>query len=185
MSGGDATATRPAVIAYLPSLISALRLPIAAGFFFVDSLFWRGILLSCGALTDALDGWLARYLAVESKTGAILDPLFDKLFVVVALAAFLPGSYLGWPEFVILVSRDLYVGFAYLAARALGLEIPAQARRAGKVVTFLQVVTLFVLLLAAERVGAFIVAVAVASAIAIVDYTGAGITAVRRQSKAA
>ena len=184
MSGGRSTAGRRSIFGYIPSFISALRLPIAAAFFAVDSLTWRGILLSLGALTDAVDGWVARRFSLQSPVGAMLDPLFDKLFVVVALAAFLPGSYLSGVEFVVLISRDLYVGFGYLTARVLGVDVPAQARRSGKVVTFLQVVTLFVLLLAPERTGAFVVAVAVASGIAIIDYTATGIAALRERSRA-
>ncbi len=171
-------------LAIVPNLISALRLPIAAAFFAVDALVWRGVLLFVGALTDALDGWLARRLKVESKAGALLDPLFDKLFVTVALAAFLPGPYLGWREFLILVSRDLYVGFAFLLARIRRLDIPAQPRAAGKLVTFLQIVTLFVLLLVPERVGVFLVVVGVASVIAIFDYSIAWWTAIRRRQGA-
>lgn len=168
----------------MPSVISALRLPIAAGFFAVDALVWRGILLLLGALTDALDGWLARRLKVESETGALLDPLFDKLFVTVALAAFLPGPYLGWREFLILISRDLYVALAFVLAKVRRLDIPAQPRTGGKLVTFLQIVTLFVLLLVPERVDVFLVVVGVASAIAIVDYSVAWWTAVRRRAGA-
>ena len=175
----QSSARRGKMLAALPSLISALRLPIAAGFFAVDALVWRGILLFLGALTDALDGWLARRLKLESETGALLDPLFDKLFVTVALAAFLPGPYLGWREFLILVSRDLYVAFAFLLAKVRRLDVPAQPRTMGKLVTFLQIVTLFVLLLVPERVDVFLVVVGVASAIAIVDYSVAWWSAVR------
>lgn len=173
------------MLVYAPNFLSALRLPIAVAFFLADSLVWRGILLSLGALTDGLDGWVARRFALESRVGAVLDPLFDKLFVAVALAAFLPAAYLGWAEFAILISRDVYVGTAFLVARLLGLEMPAQARRSGKVVTFLQVMTLFMLLLAPDRVSAFIVAVAVASVIAIVDYSATGIAALRQRAGAA
>lgn len=169
----------------MPNVVSALRLPIAAAFFAVDGLLWRGVLLFFGALTDALDGWLARRLGMESRTGALIDPLFDKLFVTVALAAFLRGPYLGWLGFVILVSRDLYVGTAYLVSKLLKIGIPTQPRPGGKLVTFLQIVTLFVLLLAPDRVGVFMVAVAVASAIAIVDYTLVGVAGVRGRSRAA
>ncbi len=172
-------------LVYLPSLISALRLPIAAAFFAVDGLVARGMLLLLGALTDAADGWVARQFGLQSKLGVILDPLFDKLFVLVALAAFVRGPYLGWIEFLVLVSRDLYVGTGFLVARGLGVSVPAQPRAAGKLVTFLQIVTLFVLLLAPERADVFVVVVAAASAIAIVDYTVVGVHRVRHRSRAA
>lgn len=182
MNGTEA-ARRPSLV-NVPNLLSALRLPIAAAFFAVDGLFWRGALLSLGALTDALDGWLARQFGQESETGAMLDPLFDKLFVLVALAAFVPGRYLGWPEFAILVSRDLYVAVVFLLGKLLGLPIPARPRTGGKVVTFLQMVTLFVLLLFPDLTGFFVVAVGVTSAAAIADYTAVGLATVRRRSRA-
>lgn len=163
----------------IPSLISALRLPIAAAFFAVDALFWRAVLLFIGAVTDALDGWVARRFSLQSPTGAWLDPMFDKLFVTVALAAFVSGPFLGWGEFAVLLSRDLYVGIGFLAAKTLGVAVPAQSRASGKLVTFLQIVTLFVLLLAPDRVNVFVVAVGVAAAIAMADYTAAGLRAVR------
>jgi len=181
----QANAQRSNKLAHVPSFLSALRLPIAIVFFAVDNVLWRGVLLFLGALTDLLDGWLARYLRVESRTGALLDPLFDKLFVTVALAAFLPGPYLGWRGFLVLVSRDLYVGFAYLLAKLLRVDLEIRARPSGKLVTVLQIVTLFVLLLAPGQVDVFLVAVGVASAIAIVDYTAAGVAGLRRRAKAA
>lgn len=171
VSGGQATVTRQSSLAYLPNFLSASRLPIAAAFFVVDELQWRGVLLLVGAMTDALDGWTARRFQAQSRVGVIMDPLFDKLFVLVVLAAFLAGPHLGWLEFLLLIARDLYVGFAYLTAKALSVQLRAAPRPAGKLVTFLQVVTLFVLLLVPESVDVFVIAVAVASLIAIIDYT--------------
>ncbi|MEE8551173.1 MAG: CDP-alcohol phosphatidyltransferase family protein [Gemmatimonadota bacterium] len=185
VSGAEATSTRRSSLVNVPNVLSALRLPIAAAFVAVDGLLWRGALLSLGALTDALDGWLARQFGQESKTGALLDPLFDKVFVLVALGAFVPGPYLGWPEFLILVSRDLYVVVVFLAAKLLRLAIPARARTSGKVVTFLQMATLFGLLLVPDLTSFFVVVVGLASAAAIADYTAVGLASVRQGSRAA
>lgn len=168
----------------VPSLLSASRLPIAVAFFAVESVLWRGALLFFGALTDWLDGWIARRFGLESRTGALLDPLFDKLFVTVTLAAFLPGPYLGWREFLVLVSRDLYVGGMFLIAKMLSVEVEIQARPSGKLVTVLQIIALFVLLLAPQQAALFMVAVGVASAIAIADYTMVGVTDLRGRAKA-
>ncbi len=176
-----AVEARRSSLAVLPNLMSSLRLPIAVAFLVADTVLWRGVLLFVGALTDFLDGWLARKLRVESPTGALLDPLFDKLFVLIALAAFLPGPYLGWREFAVLISRDLYVGFGWLVAKLIRVHVRARSRPSGKLVTFLQVVTLFVLLFAPDQVGLFVVVVAVASIMAIVDYTVAGIVGLRER----
>ncbi len=184
MNEVQAKTARRSTLITVPNLVSALRLPIAAAFYAIDALSWRGVLLFLGALTDFLDGKLARHFGVETRTGAMIDPLFDKLFVTVALAAFLSGPYLGWQEFIVLLSRDIYVGTVFVGGTALGINVPTQARAGGKLVTFLQLVTLFVLLLAPERTGLFVVAVGVASAIAIVDYTAVGVLGLRGRSRA-
>lgn len=185
MSGVEAALPRRSALRYVPNFLSASRLPIAAAFFVVEEVQWRGALLVIGALTDALDGVIARRFKVRSRAGTIIDPLFDKLFVLVVLAAFLAGPHLGWAQFLLLIARDLYIAFAYLAAKGLGFQVNWTPRLAGKLVTFLQVVTLFVLLVAPQVLGALVVAVALASAVAIVDYTVVGIAAHERRGGSA
>ncbi len=169
----------------LPNLISALRLPIAAAFLAVDGVLWRGLLLFFGGVTDAMDGWLARKLGVQSEAGAVIDPLFDKLFVIIALAAFLREPYLSWPEFAVLISRDLYVGSGFIVAKTIRVAVSVRSRFSGKLVTFLQLVTLFVLLFTPGQVDLFVVVVGVASVIAILDYTSAGIASLRKRHQEA
>lgn len=169
----------------VPNLISALRLPIAAAFVVIDGVMWRAGLLLLGGVTDAVDGWLARKLKVQSHTGALIDPLFDKLFVLIALGAFVAGPYLSWPGFAILISRDLYVGFGFIVAKLLGIRVSVRSRYSGKLVTFLQLVTLFVLLFAPDQAELFVVVVGVASAIAVIDYTAAGIASLRQHRQGA
>ncbi len=179
MNGGQTNAARRDSVINVPNCISALRLPLAAAFFVVDTLTWRGVVLFIGAVSDALDGWLARRMDLETKTGAYIDPLFDKLFVTVALAAFLAGPYVGWREFLILVSRDIHIGIGFFTARLMRVRVVVHPRASGKLVTFLQLVTLFVLLLVPEQAILLIVAVGLASTVAIVDYTSVGILGLR------
>lgn len=169
----------------VPNLISALRLPIAAAFLAVDGVLWRALLLLLGGVTDAMDGWLARKLGVQSRAGALIDPLFDKLFVLIALGAFLPGPYLSWLGFAILISRDLYIGFGFIVAKLIGVEVSIRPRYSGKLVTFLQLVTLFVLLFAPDQTDLFVVVVGVASGIAVIDYTSAGIASLKKHRQGA
>ncbi len=184
VDGGQPKAVRRASFINVPNCISALRLPIAAAFFVIDALTWRGVLLLIGAISDALDGWVARRMGLETKTGTYIDPLFDKLFVTVILAAFLSGPYLGWREFIVLVSRDIHVGIGFFTARLMSVKVVVHPRVSGKLVTFLQLMTLFVLLLVPEQAILLIVAVGLASAIAIVDYTSVGIVGLRDSSGA-
>lgn len=50
-----------------------------------------------GAISDALDGWLARLLKVQSRLGLYLDPLGDKVFVMATTIAWtLEGRFPDW-----------------------------------------------------------------------------------------
>ena len=67
---------------HLPNAISVLRIAGSIGLLLCDVagwLFWALYAL-CG-ISDMVDGWLARKLHAESKTGAVLDSVADIVFV--------------------------------------------------------------------------------------------------------
>lgn len=91
-----------------------------------------------GALSDALDGMLARWLKVSSALGTYLDPLADKVFVsVVTYALWWDGRLPLW-LFALFVGRDLLilVGSAYIYRRSGRRDF--QPSVWGKVSTILQ-----------------------------------------------
>lgn len=67
---------------HLPNAITALRFlgAISLLFFDVGSVAFWSIYFACG-ISDMADGYLARKLHCESKTGALLDSLADLVFV--------------------------------------------------------------------------------------------------------
>jgi len=76
--------------------------------------------LACGvftlaAITDALDGWVARRYNLQSDFGAFLDPVADKLMVTTTL--------------VIIVQADPRILVAAIAAIIIGREIAISALR--------------------------------------------------------
>lgn len=76
---------------HLPNFITALRFLGALGLLFSDVggvAFWV-IYFACG-LSDMVDGFLARKLHCESKTGALLDSLADLAFVVSCCIKLIP-----------------------------------------------------------------------------------------------
>ncbi|WGM40299.1 CDP-diacylglycerol--glycerol-3-phosphate 3-phosphatidyltransferase [Caulobacter sp. NIBR1757] len=90
--------------------------------------FWGFVI---AGVTDFLDGWLARRFKVESLTGAILDPIADKVLVagaIVGLAingdhvAALTGGLILFREFSISALREV------LAPRGLRLPVTMLAK---------------------------------------------------------
>lgn len=163
----------------VPNALSLLRVPLAVVFVAVESVPIRAIVLTAVALTDALDGWIARATGQTSRWGALLDAVFDKIFAVVAVGAFLLEQKIGGVAFLVLVSRDLYITLGFFVSRLARWAVPVSARAGGKVVTVLQVATLYLLLLASGWVGPAVVAVGITSAYAIADYTWASWRALR------
>lgn len=156
----------------VPNLLSLTRLPLAAAFLLVDGRTARVALVGIASLTDFLDGWLARR-GQTSQLGALLDPIADKTFVFIAIAAFLFEGVVSVGEFLIVISRDLATAVGFIVAWLLpGLDPRAfRARWPGKVVTVLQLAALFVLLLRPTVFPVLVPLIAVASAAAIADYT--------------
>ena len=76
----------------LPNAISALRFlgAVCLLFFGVESCAFWVIYFICG-LSDMADGYLARKLGCESKTGALLDSLADLAFVVCCCFKLIPA----------------------------------------------------------------------------------------------
>lgn len=75
----------------MPNVISALRIAGSICLLFCDVFSWPFWVLyaSCG-ISDMFDGWLARKLYAESKTGAILDSVADIVFVTCCAIRLLP-----------------------------------------------------------------------------------------------
>lgn len=75
------------------------------------------------ALTDALDGYLARRLNCITDFGKVLDPIADKVVVVGALISFSSlGVVRAWVVLVIVARELLITGFRALAS-ARGIQI--------------------------------------------------------------
>ena len=73
-----------------PNVISLLRIAGSISLLFCDVKGWPfwTLYVLCG-LSDIADGWLARKLHAESKTGAVLDSVADLLFVAFSAARLL------------------------------------------------------------------------------------------------
>ncbi|MDR2613597.1 MAG: CDP-diacylglycerol--glycerol-3-phosphate 3-phosphatidyltransferase [Deltaproteobacteria bacterium] len=96
------------------------------------------------ALSDLLDGYLARRYQNESNLGRFLDPMADKLLVSAALVMLIPsGRVQAWVAYLV-IAREMAVTALRAIASEQGLVIAASPQ--GKQKTFAQNTALFCLL---------------------------------------
>lgn len=162
----------PESLATLPNLVSLSRVAMAVGFVLLPQPSVRLALIVAAALTDFVDGWLARRQHSDSRWGALIDPFADRLFVFTAVVVLLVEGRLSTLQYFVLLSRDLATSGAFLLARMLPSLRGAvfQSRLSGKVTTVVQ----FLALLAAtgwpSLVGPTVLIVALLSVYSIADY---------------
>jgi len=134
----------------LPNLITLSRIaliPLVVVWIDDYSPGWSAI--SClvflvAALSDALDGWLARRLGLVTVVGKFLDPLADKLIVLSTLVALVAHERVPAWLVILLMSRELAVTTLRAIASQEGFVIAAGA--GGKAKTALQLVGISFLL---------------------------------------
>lgn len=72
----------------LPNLTTLLRVPLGVLFIaiLIYGYYWAAFIVYCiGALTDALDGYLARKLKQKTRLGGFLDATADRIFVILVI----------------------------------------------------------------------------------------------------
>lgn len=100
------------MLKYLPNALTTLRLLLALplGVLILrhdyDLALWVGLL---AGITDALDGFAARKLNYFSPLGAALDPIADKLLVMVTFICFAHVALVDWMLAAIVIGRDLVI----------------------------------------------------------------------------
>ncbi len=166
----------------LPNALSFLRLPLAVLFILTESAPARALIILLAAITDGLDGWLARRLGQQSGAGQLVDPITDKLFVLVAMATLTARGELAAWMVLVLLARDIYTSFAFFIVKAMGWSVRFKARFSGKTVTVLQLSAMIAALLRPDFVLMVVIATGIASAVSITDYTLA-ILAERRRTR--
>lgn len=126
-----------------PTLVSFLRVPLAAAFPFVrDHVGACLVVLALAAGTDILDGYIARRYGLATPTGAVVDGVTDKLFVGVVLATLLLTNTMSATELVLLGTRELgelpLLVWVAASAKARRRKVEDQANVFGKAATVLQ-----------------------------------------------
>jgi len=135
--GPEIVSTR---VVTIPNVLSLLRL-LALPWIYIDltaqppRLLRAFVVLVIFAATDWLDGYLARRLDQVTQLGKLLDPISDRLLVIVVGVAMILADLIPLWAVLVLVIRDVIVlgGGIWLVSR--GLQAPP-VTRVGKAATF-------------------------------------------------
>lgn len=104
------------------------------------------------AISDALDGYIARRYKQKSELGTVLDPLADKLLLVsgIVLLSFNNKPYFEQlPLWLVstIVGRDALLGLGWVVIHLVCGKVVVRPRALGKLATVLQMLTVFSVLL--------------------------------------
>jgi cardiolipin synthase len=128
----------------LPNLVTLLRLllvPVVAVLLAEQRYAAAFVAYAVGALSDGVDGWLARRLRAESQVGVILDPVADKTFIVAVVFVLAWAALLPLWVAIPLIARDVLILIPLLTDPRYRDHWPSP-NRAGKAHTALALLTL-------------------------------------------
>ena len=136
-------------IVLIPVLVLVFYLPyswtnFAAAFIFV-----------LAAVTDWLDGWIARRYHLYSAFGAFLDPVADKLMVAVSLFLIVQDTPTMWMAIwaAVIVGREIAVSALREWMAELGQRATVKVAALGKIKTIVQMVAISCLLFEEDLLG--------------------------------
>lgn len=126
----------------IPNMISIFRILLIPLFVYVfvngsgDSrILYPIVIFVISGLSDMADGYIARTYHMETRLGAVLDPLADKLMLITALVCFAVYDYIPYWLVGMVIFKELFmIGGGILAYRE-GIVNPAN--RWGKLATVL------------------------------------------------
>jgi len=180
----------------LPNKITLLRVCLIPAFLVVYlvqpfgeivSMWLALVLFVAAAITDAIDGYLARKLSLVTNFGKLMDPLADKLLVCSAFVAFTATGSLPVWAVILLISREFYLS----GLRQLALEqgTVMAASPSAKLKTTMQITLIvyvllpppFTLLVIDIVILVLVILTVVASVYSAVDYTVKNISILKKQ----
>lgn len=138
----------------LPTWFTLLRIaliPAFVGVFFLPAWWANGVcaaLFGVAALTDWLDGYLARRWRQTSAFGAFLDPVADKLMVAAALVLLTQAIPTPWMAIaaVVIIGREITISALREWMAQMGRHKTVAVSMVGKVKTTAQMIALLLLL---------------------------------------
>ena len=109
----------------IPNYITFLRIlliPVYIYYFIQGNIFAAAVFFALSAVTDFLDGFIARKFNLESKIGKLLDPLADKLTIISILLVMIYLNII--PHFLslIILTREIFILLSGIITYFFGLN---------------------------------------------------------------
>jgi cardiolipin synthase (CMP-forming) len=168
-----------------------MAIPFIAGSivaYSADRPHWRTIVLIAflaAALSDAVDGFIARVFHQKSRLGAILDPVADKLLINVTLVFLAVNETFAYPVprwFPVLVlARDVVISVGAYILSDFFQTLRVRPRITGKLTTALQLAYIVAVLLNLELATGLLYGATIMTLISLVDYFIEGLRQARRK----
>lgn len=141
----------------IPILLTWFRIvmiPVFIGIFYLSDTtlslhhkhLFSALLFAFAAITDLLDGYLARSLNQISAFGAFLDPVADKLMVAAALIVLVNLEYVGTLVAFIIIGREIAISALREWMAQLGNSKSIAVSLLGKIKTTFQMIAILLLL---------------------------------------
>ncbi|MFN0086682.1 MAG: CDP-alcohol phosphatidyltransferase family protein [Blastocatellia bacterium] len=140
-------------VANLLTVLRLIMIPVFVSALFYQKFVWALTLFFLAAVTDGLDGLVARAFNQKTALGAILDPMADKILLVTAFIT------LSLPRFTITdpipfwltataISRDVFIVLGALVINMTTGFSDFRPSIPGKLNTFVQIITIVFFLMA-------------------------------------
>ncbi|MDH5563836.1 MAG: CDP-diacylglycerol--glycerol-3-phosphate 3-phosphatidyltransferase [Nitrospirota bacterium] len=145
----------------LPNSLTVLRIllvPVFVGLLLYGHYDIALIILLIAALTDILDGMVARMTNQQTRLGEYLDPLADKLLLMSAIVTLSVLHFIPIWAVIVVVSRDAILLAGTILANLTEIDIDISPTSLGKGTTFAQICYVIAMMLQVnEQVPVFLV----------------------------
>lgn len=173
----------------IPIFLTSLRIlaiPLVILFFYLDMPLTTAIIFGLAGLTDWADGYYARKYNQESRFGAFLDPVADKLIVATALILVVEREAMIWITLagILIISREIIISALREWMAETGQRSKVAVASLGKIKAVTQIFALIFLLYNKDLFGlplreiglVFLVIATVLTVVSMMQYLKAAFT---------
>jgi len=137
----------------LPNVLTILRIVLIPAFataYIYDQRTFALVLFTAAAVTDALDGFIARFTHQQTKLGSFLDPIADKFLMLTSFALVTFTGLVPVWALILVMSREVIIVGGWMIRHFLTRSSSVVPSVLGKATTFAQIVAIVLFLLSPQ-----------------------------------